>query len=161
MRFRRSPDAALTIHGSYDEEALAQILAGEHADVLFFPAQVPETYSYTLSLALATRTPIVASAIGAFTERLAGRAQTRLVPWDATAEQWNAALLERGARRSSRLAGGSCRPDTRNIMMDPDRYVALYLAPLPSHKRARPNASPFLRSNRGISTRRRRSTICR
>ena len=102
----QSPDAALTIHGSYDEEALAQILAGEHADVLFFPAQVPETYSYTLSLALATRTPIVASAIGAFTERLAGRAQTRLVPWDATAEQWNAALLEaaRAAVRGSPAA---------------------------------------------------------
>jgi glycosyltransferase involved in cell wall biosynthesis/GT2 family glycosyltransferase len=90
----QSPDAPLTIHGSYDEETLPQLLAGEHADVLFFPAQVPETYSYTLSIALSARTPIVASALGAFTERLAGRAQARLLAWDATAEQWNAALLE-------------------------------------------------------------------
>jgi glycosyltransferase involved in cell wall biosynthesis len=90
----QSPVAPLTILGSYDEHALPQLLAGEHADVLFFPAQVPETYSYTLSIALATRLPVVASALGAFSERLAGLARTRVLPWDATAEQWNAALLD-------------------------------------------------------------------
>ena len=99
----QSPDAPLTIHGSYDEAALPRMLAGERATVVFFPAQVPETYSYTLSVALATRTPIVASALGAFIERLAGRAETRLLPFDASAAQWNAALLDAGtaAARSS------------------------------------------------------------
>jgi glycosyltransferase involved in cell wall biosynthesis/GT2 family glycosyltransferase len=90
----QSPEAPLTIHGSYPEQALPHLVAAERADVLFFPAQVPETYSYTLSTALATRTPIVASALGAFGERLAGRAHTRLFAWDSSAEQWNAALLE-------------------------------------------------------------------
>lgn len=90
----QSPDAPLTIHGSYPEERLQQLLAAEHADVLFFPAQVPETFSYTLSVALATDTPIVAAAIGAFTERLAGRAQVRMLPLDAKPAQWNAALLD-------------------------------------------------------------------
>jgi hypothetical protein len=90
----RWPDASLSVHGSYDERALPQLLAAEHADVLFFPAQVPETYAYTLSVALSTTIPIVASALGAFIERLEGRANVRLLPWNATAAQWNAALLE-------------------------------------------------------------------
>jgi glycosyltransferase involved in cell wall biosynthesis/GT2 family glycosyltransferase len=90
----QSPEAPLTIHGSYPEERLPHLLAAERADVLFFPAQVPETYSYTLSAALATDVPIVAAAIGAFTERLAGRARVRLLPFDADAAQWNAALID-------------------------------------------------------------------
>jgi glycosyltransferase involved in cell wall biosynthesis len=90
----QSPDVPLTIHGSYVEARLPALLAAEHADVLFFPAQVPETYSYTLSVALATDTPIVASAIGAFAERLAGRAAVRMLPFDAPASVWNDALID-------------------------------------------------------------------
>ena len=71
---------------------LAALLDAERPDVIWFPAQVPETYSYTLSVALATRLPIVASALGAFPERLAGRPRSWLVPWDASPAQWNAAL---------------------------------------------------------------------
>jgi glycosyltransferase involved in cell wall biosynthesis len=103
----QSPDVPLTLHGSYDEAQLPALLAAEHADVLFFPAQVPETYSYTLSVALATDTPIVAAAIGALPERLAGRAHVRLLPFDADAAQWNAALLDAAlvrARAASRSA---------------------------------------------------------
>ncbi|MGE5169032.1 MAG: glycosyltransferase [Rudaea sp.] len=97
------PDVPLTIHGSYAEEDVARLLAEERADVLFFPAQVPETYAYTLSVALATETPIVASAMGAFVERLAGRANARTLPYDATPAQWNAALVEAAlaARRNA------------------------------------------------------------
>jgi glycosyltransferase involved in cell wall biosynthesis len=90
----QSPAVPLTLHGSYDDEKLPTLLAAERADVLFFPAQVPETYSYTLSVALSTDTPIVASALGAFPERLAGRSRVRLLPFDAPAARWNDALLD-------------------------------------------------------------------
>jgi glycosyltransferase involved in cell wall biosynthesis len=90
---KQMPDAPLTVLGSYDEASLPELLASERGDVLLFPAQVPETYAYTLSVALATSTPIVASAIGAFPERLAGRPRVRLVPFDAPAAHWNDALL--------------------------------------------------------------------
>ena len=90
----QSPAVPLTIHGSYEEPQLAELLAGERPDVLFFPAQVPETYAYTLSTALATDLPIVASALGALAERLAGRARVRLLPFDADPAQWNAALVD-------------------------------------------------------------------
>jgi glycosyltransferase involved in cell wall biosynthesis len=89
----QAPAVPLWIHGSYDDDALPALLTAEHADVLFFPAQVPETYSYTLSIALATGAPIVASALGALTERLAGRPGVRLLPFDAPPARWNDALL--------------------------------------------------------------------
>jgi len=90
----QAPEAPLTIHGSYADADLPALLAAERADVLLFPAQVPETYAYTLSVALATDTPIVASALGAFPERLAGRARVRLLPFDAPAGLWNDALID-------------------------------------------------------------------
>jgi glycosyltransferase involved in cell wall biosynthesis len=83
----------LSVHGSYDDAQLVALLAAERADVLFFPAQVPETYSYTLSVALASGIPIVASAIGAFPERVAGRPNVLTLPLDAPPLAWNDALL--------------------------------------------------------------------
>lgn len=87
------PEAPLTIHGQYEDQELARLLAAEKADVIWFPAQVPETYSYTLSVALASGTPIVVSALGALPERIAQHPRATAVPFDARAAEWNAALL--------------------------------------------------------------------
>ena len=87
------PEAPLSIQGQYPEGALASLLAAERPDVIWFPAQVPESYSYTLSVAMAAGVPIVAAALGALPERLANQASVRLVPWDAKPEVWNEALL--------------------------------------------------------------------
>jgi len=65
----------------------------EAPDVLLFAAQVPETYAYTLSVALESGVPIVASALGALPERLAGRPQSAMVAWSAPPCVWNDALL--------------------------------------------------------------------
>jgi glycosyltransferase involved in cell wall biosynthesis len=92
------PDAPLSVHGSYADAELPELIAAERPDVLFFPVQVPETYSYTLSVALACGLPIVASSLGAFGERLAGRANARTLPFDAPPAAWNDLLLE--ARRA-------------------------------------------------------------
>jgi glycosyltransferase involved in cell wall biosynthesis len=109
----RYPDVPLSVHGSYDDGQLPQLLAAEHADVLFFPAQIPETYSYTLSIAIAWRTPIVASALGAFTERLAGHPRTRLLPWDAAPSEWNDALID--AACAVRAPAPAHAADTRRV----------------------------------------------
>jgi glycosyltransferase involved in cell wall biosynthesis/GT2 family glycosyltransferase len=90
---RQFPDAPLTIHGQYDDADLSQLLMAENADVILFPAQVPETYAYTMSVALASGAPIVASALGALPERLAGYPRSVTVPWNAAASEWNSALL--------------------------------------------------------------------
>jgi len=88
------PDVPLSIVGQYEDAELAQLLAAERADVILFPAQVPETYAYTLSVALASSTPIVASDLGALPERLIGHPRAMTVPWDAPPGEWNAALLK-------------------------------------------------------------------
>jgi GT2 family glycosyltransferase/glycosyltransferase involved in cell wall biosynthesis len=90
------PDSPLSIHGQYAEHELQSLIEAERPDVIWFPAQVPETYSYTLSVAMATEIPIVASALGAFPERLAGRARSNLLPWSVSAAQWNEALSAAG-----------------------------------------------------------------
>jgi len=133
------PEVPLTVHGSYDERALPQLVAAERADVLFFPAQVPETYSYTLSVALATGTPIVASALGAFSERLEGYARARLLPWDAPAAQWNDALLDAAEPRATSAAHEAEAPVASVGATAPQRYEVLYAEPFPA---AKPGAAP-------------------
>ena len=90
------PDAALSVHGQYANRELPALIAAERPDVIWFPSQVPESYSYTLSAALDSGAAIVASALGALPERLAGHPRAILVPADASAAAWNKALLEAG-----------------------------------------------------------------
>ncbi len=126
-------DAGVTVLGEYDERALPEALAREAADVLFFPAQVPESWSYTLSAALAAGLPIVASALGALDERLAGRPQATLVPWDAPASAWNDALAaSAGAAFAAARRASSPMPAAATGATDPAAYRARYLAPLPA-----------------------------
>lgn len=82
------PRARLTVHGGYKEEELPALLEWLQPDLAWFPAQWPETYSYTLSACLAAGLPIVAPDIGAFPERLAGRDWSWVMPWDASTAQW-------------------------------------------------------------------------
>jgi glycosyltransferase involved in cell wall biosynthesis len=100
----QSPNAPLSVAGQYEEPELARLLAGERADVVWFPAQVPETYTYTLSVALAAGLPIVASALGALPERLAQHPRASLVPFDAPPVQWNATLLAAASERVADVA---------------------------------------------------------
>ena len=82
------PKAHLTVHGGYEEEELPQLLEWLNADLVWFPAQWPETYSYTLSAALQAGLAIVAPDIGAFAERLEGREWSWVEHWDQTPADW-------------------------------------------------------------------------
>jgi glycosyltransferase involved in cell wall biosynthesis len=97
------PEAPVSVHGQYEDADLPALIAAERPDVIWFPAQVPESYSYTLSAALASDAAIVASSFGALVERLEGNARARLVPADATPRQWNDALLDAGAASPARI----------------------------------------------------------
>jgi GT2 family glycosyltransferase/glycosyltransferase involved in cell wall biosynthesis len=88
------PTRPLHIRGGYSSDAeLAEMLALERADAIWFASQVPETFSYTLTVAMATGLTIVASHLGALPERLAGYPNARLLPFDSTARVWNDALI--------------------------------------------------------------------
>ena len=103
------PEAPLTISGEFPEGRLPELLAIERGDVVFFPAQCAETYSYTLTDALDTALPIVATDLGALPERLARRGNARIVRRNAAAAEINDALL---AAAAPRPAAGRAAVDT-------------------------------------------------
>lgn len=82
------PRARLTVHGQYSEQDLPALLKWLAPDLVWFPAQCPETYSYTLSTCLQLGLPVVAPDLGAFPERLSTRPWSWIRPWNDSAEQW-------------------------------------------------------------------------
>ena len=85
------PELAAT--GSYQADDLPKLIASERPDVIWLPSQVPETFSFTLSAALASGLPIVASNIGALADRLRGVSHATLLAYNSTTEDWHAALM--------------------------------------------------------------------
>lgn len=114
--------------GEYAEEELAGLIARVKPHVAWFPAQWPETYSYTLSAAITAGLPVVASRIGAFPERLAGRRLTWLVDPAAPVATW---LDTFAAVRAELL---KTRPPQRPARREPgaDFYADGYLPKPPS-----------------------------
>jgi glycosyltransferase involved in cell wall biosynthesis len=113
------PAFPYSVAGEYREGDLPALIALEGGDALFFPAQCPETYSYTLTAALASGLPIVATNLGAFPERLAAHRAASIVPWDAPAAAMNDAILARVAPRG--------RPASAAPSMTSAAYRARYL----------------------------------
>ncbi|MDO5626114.1 MAG: glycosyltransferase [Pseudomonadota bacterium] len=95
---KTQPHARLTIHGRYDEKDLPGLLDWLQPDLVWFPAQWPETYSYTLSACLLGGWPVVAPDLGAFAERLAGRRWSWVRPWRQTPAEWLAFFTDIRAR---------------------------------------------------------------
>jgi hypothetical protein len=105
---KKLPTAAagrITVTGEYQDGELPGLLARVKPHVVWFPAQWPETYSYTLSAALDAGLPVVATRIGSFVERLEGRPLSWLVDpradtatWLATFAQVRAALASPRSR---------------------------------------------------------------
>jgi GT2 family glycosyltransferase/glycosyltransferase involved in cell wall biosynthesis len=115
--------------GKYDEQELPNLLAKIDPDAIWFPAQWPETYSYTLSAAINAGRPIVASNIGAFPERLKGRPLTWLVEPNAPASQWINAFAD---VRTALTARTQVNAERRRSQ--PDFYAIDYLQPKPVRK---------------------------
>ncbi|MDW8311629.1 MAG: class I SAM-dependent methyltransferase [Burkholderiales bacterium] len=115
---------SITATGSYAEEDLPRLLALERADVYWFPAQVPETWNYALSAAIATGAPIVASDLGSHRQRLASYPQAQLLPHGASVEMWLKALAGDRAASLERVA----RIDSAERATSPyypERYLAV------------------------------------
>ena len=76
------------MHGAYQDEDLPGLLAWLQPDIAWFPAQWPETYSYTLSAALQAGLPVAVPDIGAFAERVADRPWSWVCPWGQDGRGW-------------------------------------------------------------------------
>jgi GT2 family glycosyltransferase/glycosyltransferase involved in cell wall biosynthesis len=88
------PRGALLIYGRYEDIDLQELLQQVRPHLAWFPAQCPETYSYTLSACLEAGLPVVAPDLGAFKERLAGRNWSWIRPWQQEPQEWNDFLVK-------------------------------------------------------------------
>lgn len=83
-----TPLTSLLVTGRYQDTALPTWLQRIQPDIVWFPAQIPETYSYTLSSALNAGLPVVVTNLGALPERVANRPWSWVMPWDSSVDQW-------------------------------------------------------------------------
>lgn len=127
----------ITTTGSYEADDLVRLIAEERPDVIWMPSQVHETFGYTLSAALVTGLPIVASAVGAFVERLRDVAQAQLLPVDASDEEWLTALV-----KASSYKHGSVAYKHRSFA----DYYEFYAAPLHGCSGKTVEAENFIRA---------------
>ena len=93
-QLKTQPEASLTIHGPYKDRNLVSLIQRLKPNLVWFPAQIPETYSYTLSACLVAGIPVAAPDLGAFPERLKHRPWTWIRPWQTSASQWLAFFME-------------------------------------------------------------------
>jgi FkbM family methyltransferase len=70
----------VSITGPYMEEDVYQLLTEEQPHLIFLPSVWPETFSYTLSIALATGLPVAVFDLGAQAERLKDNARALRLP---------------------------------------------------------------------------------
>ena len=89
------PEAPLSVTGTYPDARLDELLALERADAVLFLSQVPESYSYTLTVALRAGVPILAPDFGAFPERLRNQRMATLFARNTQPGAINDALLAR------------------------------------------------------------------
>ncbi|MGZ5101012.1 MAG: glycosyltransferase [Usitatibacter sp.] len=144
------PEAPLTLTGEYPEGTLPRLIALERGDAMFFPAQCPETYSYTLTEAMASGLPIVATNLGSLPERLAGAAAAHLVPWDAPAARFNDELL--AAAGSDHERTGTPQPKTP-VLASMQDYRREYMEALASFTAPAAGPMPALQSGQLVDPR--------
>jgi len=76
------PLASVITHGSYDINEVNKLIEKINPSHIWFPAQWPETYSYTLSIALRFNIPIIYPNLGALPERVKKRTDSICLPWN-------------------------------------------------------------------------------
>lgn len=116
----------LDVTGPYETQQLRCLLTRHRPHLIWYPAQVPETYSYTLTEGLEAGLPIVVPRLGAFPERVSGRPWSWIVDWNLTPDQAVDALM---AAREHFVSGVAPAPPVHEV-----------------DSRAGPAASDFYRS---------------
>ncbi len=90
----KAAQAGITVTGPYDNAAVLETIDALDIDVIFLPSVWPETYSYTLSLALRAARPIVVFDVGAAARRIRGLHGHKLVPLQYNGWRINNTILE-------------------------------------------------------------------
>lgn len=112
-------------HDPYDNKDVHTLINRLNPDIAWFPAMWPETYSYTLSIALHNSLPVVVPNIGAFVERVQGRQHTAVVDWKSSTAQWREFWMT--VLREQALPSGSHNRSVDCYQVSHDFYGAEYL----------------------------------
>ncbi len=117
------------VTGRYATEDLQGLLDKARPHLLWYTAQVPETYSYILTEGLEAGLPVLVPRIGAFPERVSGRPWSWIADWNLTPERAVALLMEIRAHFVSRIAPSPPvhAVGSRAHLGAPDFYRTTYL----------------------------------
>ncbi|WP_380179156.1 glycosyltransferase [Kalamiella sp. sgz302252] len=123
--------SAITTLGGYSDADIEKIIAEVQPDVVWYPAQWPETYSYTLSIALENGLPVIVPNIGAFPERVANRQYSKVIQWDMSIPALKAFFLSLVADPALLNVGENAHNilDSKNIELNANFYEGDYLNP--------------------------------
>jgi len=124
-------------HGPYDNRDVYSLIGGIAPHVVWFPAPWPETYSYTLSIALHMGLPVVVPDIGAFRERVRGRPHSVVTRWDKSVSHWRTFWLDVVQRRM--LPESEAGTEIEHAAVPGSFYDTDYLAAVPA-RRGEPEA---------------------
>ena len=119
-----------TDHGTYIDADLGKLIEQVDPHLIWFPAQVPETFSFTLGAAIASGRPVAAADLGALPERLSGRAWSWVLPWKQTAREFLDFIS--GVRETSFLTSTPPVPPQSELTapLQTGFYQIDYLAPM-------------------------------
>ena len=141
--------AVMSETGAYEAAELPALIDRVDPDVIWFPATWPETWSYTLTQAILSGRPILASDIGAFRPRLASHPRARLIAPDAPPELVIAAMATLARASQSLKRGrvaeqGTADAASAETTPQPSYYDDAYQAPLSAPViRATKSRKPF------------------
>lgn len=85
-------EGRFTSTGWYTEDQLSGLIEAARPDLFLFASAAPETYSFTLTEAMSTGRPILATNLGAFAERLEGYQASALYPHEISGAELAARL---------------------------------------------------------------------
>ena len=97
--YRGLSDIVIT-HGPYDNKQVCSLVEEIRPDVVWYPALWPESYSYTLSIALHSGLPVVVPNIGAFVERVQDRRFSVICEWNRSIDEWTVFWAQTLANRT-------------------------------------------------------------
>jgi glycosyltransferase involved in cell wall biosynthesis len=129
--YRGLSESVIT-HGPYAQEDVYELVNAIEPDVVWYPALWPETYSYTLSVALHLGLPVVVPDIGAFLERVAVRELSTVQPWNSKTEDWLAFWSQ--VRNEGALPASTRMILDTTESADKDFYSGAYLQAVKSRR---------------------------
>ena len=119
-------EAAYTQTGRYLQADLRALLESAAPHLVWFPASIPETFSYTLSTCLALGVPVAAHDLGALPVRLANRPWSWLLPCGLSAAGWADCFLN--IRKHHFLPAIGPAPPPSRPQAQQGFYAAAYLS---------------------------------